>query len=131
LKNSKPIVVAMKKSKMTQWQVDDARRLSAIWERKKTMSQAEFGATTGIGTQGMVHQYLAGLTPLNLSAAGKFAAGLGVLIDEISPTLADQVRELHKLCDPVKTQDFGVAPSVKAYIDQTLKRMIETRDKDV
>jgi hypothetical protein len=94
------------------------------------MSQAEFGATTGIGTQGMVHQYLAGLTPLNLSAAGKFAAGLGVLIDEISPTLADQVRELHKLCDPVKTQDFGVAPSVKAYIDQTLKRMIETRDKD-
>jgi hypothetical protein len=31
----------------------------------------------------------------------------------------------------VKTQDFGVAPSVKAYIDQTLKRMIETRDKDV
>jgi hypothetical protein len=119
----------MKKSKMTDWQIDDAHRLSEVWERKKSMSQAEFGASTGIGTQGMVHQYLAGLTPLNLSAVGKFAAGLGVLIDEISPTLADQIRELHKLCDPLKNQDFGVAPGVKAYIDQTLKEMMEARIK--
>lgn len=119
----------MKKSTMTTWQIEDAERLSAIWEKKKTMSQAEFGATTGIGTQGMVHQYLAGLAPLNLSAVGKFAAGLDVLIDDISPTLADQIRELYRLCDPLKNQDFGVSPNVKAYIDQALKGMLDTRGK--
>lgn len=119
----------MKKSTMTTWQIEDAERLSAIWEQKKTMSQAEFGATTGIGTQGMVHQYLAGLTPLNLSAVGKFAAGLDVLIDDISPTLADQIRELYRLCDPLKNQDFGVSPNVKAYIDQALKGALDSRGK--
>lgn len=84
---------------------------------------------TGIGTQGMVHQYLAGITPLNLHAVGKFAAGLGVLIDDISPTLADQVRDLYQRCDPVKNQDFGIAPEVKEYIDRALSKMASERGR--
>jgi hypothetical protein len=119
----------MKKSKMLSWQIEDARRLSELWERKKTTSQAEFGAATGIGTQGMVHQYLSGTTPLNLSAVGKFAAGLEVRIDEISPTLADQVRDLYKLCDPIKNQNYGIAPEVKNYIDEALKKAMSSKPK--
>jgi hypothetical protein len=119
----------MKKSKMLDWQIEDAKRLSDLWERKKKTSQAEFGASTGIGTQGMVHQYLSGTTPLNLAAVGKFAAGLEVQIDDISPTLADQVRDLYKLCDPIKNQNYGIAPEVKSYIDEALKKAMEGRPK--
>ena len=57
-------------------------------ERVKTMTQAEFGAEYGIGTQPMVWQYLNGWRPLNVEAAAKFARGLRCTINEISPEMA-------------------------------------------
>jgi len=52
------------------------------------MSQAEFGDKFGIGTQGMVSQYILGTRPLNIEAAAKFARGLGCCIVDINPRLA-------------------------------------------
>ena len=71
-----------------------AERLRLLYEQRvpSEMSQAEFGKTYGIGTQGMVWQYLSGHRPLNLDAAAKFAKGLRCTIADISPELARHVR---------------------------------------
>lgn len=74
------------------WQVADADRLTKLFEAKKSdISQAEFGARHGIGTQGMVWQYLSGTRPLNIDAAVAFAKGLDVGIADFSPTIAARI----------------------------------------
>ncbi|KDC48037.1 hypothetical protein [Bordetella bronchiseptica] len=78
--------------KLENWQVEDARRLKALFEERAEQSQLAFGATYEIGNQSMVSQYLLGIRPLNIVAATKFAKGLCVTIDDFSPTLADQIR---------------------------------------
>lgn len=59
----------------------------------KDMSQEEFGKVYGIGTQGMVWQYLSGKRPLNVEAAAKFARGLRCTIFDISPAMAEALKE--------------------------------------
>ena len=56
------------------------------------MTQEEFGAEFGIGTQGMVWQYLNGHRPLNVEAAAKFARGLRCTIQDISPEMASALQ---------------------------------------
>lgn len=72
----------------------DAERLKRLYDERapKGMSQAEFGRVHGIGTQGMVSQYLTGHTPLNFEAAAKFSKGLRCTIADISPELARQLK---------------------------------------
>lgn len=72
------------------WQKEEADKLKQLFDEKKPMSQAAFGEEFDVGTQGMVSQYLLGRRPLNLSAAKKFAVGLGVSISEFSPRLAKE-----------------------------------------
>ena len=57
------------------------------------ITQEEFGVRYGLGTQGMVWQYLNGHTPLNIEAAAKFAKGLNCKIDDFSPELAATLRD--------------------------------------
>lgn len=79
----------MAKSKpLTQEQAEDSRRLKALWEEKKPMTQEAFAEAYGLGTQGNVTQYLNGHIPLNLEAAIRFAGGLSVPVETISPRLA-------------------------------------------
>lgn len=87
--NSKAINCGMVREpkKLEDWQIADAARLKALFDKKVTKSQQAFGEDHGIGTQGMVWQYLHGVRPLNLDALTKFAEGLGVSAREISPTL--------------------------------------------
>lgn len=59
---------------------------------RRPMNQEEFGAAYGIGTQGMVSQYLNGIRPLNIEAAAKFARGLRCTIHDISPEMAKALR---------------------------------------
>ncbi|MET3134983.1 hypothetical protein AAKU55_005286 [Oxalobacteraceae bacterium GrIS 1.11] len=83
-----------------QWQADDAERLRQLFDnRMPKVSQAEFGDLHGIGTQGMVWQYLAGRRPLNIEAAVAFARGLGVGIIAFSPTIAAQIRSAALVVD--------------------------------
>lgn len=66
-------------------------RLQALFgdeaRRPPWMTQEKFGAEYGIGSQGMVWQYLNGYTPLNIEAAAKFAQGLRCTIRDISPEM--------------------------------------------
>ena len=72
----------------------DAQRLKQLYDTRvpKGMSQEEFGNAFGIGTQGMVSQYLNGIRPLNYEAAAKFAKGLKCTIADISPELARRLK---------------------------------------
>ncbi len=80
-----------KKRKLEDWQVDDAARLKQLFDERSKLSQEEFGAKFEIGSQGMVWQYLNGRSPLNLTAAIKFAHGLGVKVADFSATLERQL----------------------------------------
>ena len=66
-------------------------RLRELYETRAPsgMSQEQFGAEYGLGSQGMVWQYLNGHRPLNFEAAAKFAKGLRCNIADISPEMAD------------------------------------------
>lgn len=102
------------------WQIEDARRLDRLWnERKpKHLTQQKFAEDYDMGTQSNVNLYLKGRVALNLKAVGQFAKALSLKIDEISPTLADQVRDLYKQCDPDRNQDYGVDRSTREYIQR-------------
>lgn len=56
------------------------------------MTQERFGEVSGIGSQGMVWQFLNGHTPLTLEAAARFANILGCTLYDISPILDAAVR---------------------------------------
>ncbi|MFA6120804.1 MAG: helix-turn-helix transcriptional regulator [Sideroxydans sp.] len=96
-------------NKLEKWQIDDAARLKQIFERSEYTQEA-FGIEFDIGNQAMVGQYLNAKRPLNLAAAGKFAYGLKVTIDEISPNLAAQIRSLSTL---LTHEDAGYKPVSK------------------
>lgn len=68
-------------------------RLKRLFDERAKLTQEEFGATYGLGSQGMVWQYLSGHRPLNFEAAAKFAKGLGCTIADISPEMAEALRE--------------------------------------
>jgi len=93
--------------KLEDWQEADARRLAHLFKVRSTLSQLEFGAAHGIGNQSMVSQYLRGVRPLNIVAATKFAQGLGVSIDEFSPTLAQQIHSAWLHTDVGKQRSEG------------------------
>lgn len=69
-------------------------RLKRLYEERVRgdMSQEEFGREYGIGTQGLVWQYVNGYTPLNIEVACKFAEGLRCTIRDISPEMDEIVR---------------------------------------
>ena len=78
-----------KRSHIEPVHIEEAGRLKATYkERVVDMSQAAFGEVFGIGSQGMVWQYLNARSPLGLEAAHRFAAGLSCQIADFSPRLA-------------------------------------------
>lgn len=72
--------------------LDDAARLKRLYNERTSLSQAEFGARFDIGNQGAVWQYLNGRRPLNLKAAKGFASGLGINIEDFSPSIAQTIK---------------------------------------
>ena len=73
---------------------EESARLKRLFEERSSLSQEAFGDEYGIGTQGMVWQYLNARSPLNLSAAIKFARGLGVPVSKFSHRLALEMEQL-------------------------------------
>lgn len=85
-------------AKIDDQQVAEARRLAELYrERSGGMTQEEFGSRYNIGTQGMMWQLLNGRRPLSLKSAVGFARGLNLPLDEISPTIAAEVKEAAQL----------------------------------
>ncbi len=113
----------MNKQKLTEWQIEDAKRLYRLWNerRPKGMTQEKFGIEFGMGTQGNVNLYLMGKAKLNLHAVGEFAKVLGVKIDDISPMLADQVRELHAHCDAARNDAYEMTPAIREFIRRSVQ----------
>lgn len=91
-------------TKIDDQQAAEARRLAELFREKSGgMTQEEFGSRYNIGTQGMMWQLLNGRRPLSLKSAVGFAKGLNVPLNEVSPTIAAEVREAAKF-----VIDFGV-----------------------
>ena len=90
----------------------DNERLRLIWKERATLSQKEFGKKYELGSVSMVSQYLLGRRPLNLPAAVKFARGLGVPLEEISPTLAALAHKAAEASNvvPVSTTEAKFVP---------------------
>lgn len=76
--------------------------MAKLFKENAALAQGEFGARYGIGTQGMVWQYLNGHRPLNIPAATAFAEGLGIKISAFSPRLA---REIERAYSFVRDED--------------------------
>lgn len=80
----------------------EAAALRALYERYKAeqlangvrVSQERFGDDHGIGSQGMVWQYLEGKRAVGLEAAERFARAFGVPIFAFSPRLAEIARRV-------------------------------------
>lgn len=85
----------------------EAAALSSLFKAcVKKQSQESFGAQFGIGSQGMVWQYLNGRRALNLKAAMGFAAGLQVDIGDFSPRLQ---QELIAIASGIRRRDAANA----------------------
>lgn len=87
-----------KKTNLTPEQIEDAKRLKAIYEAKKKelgISQQDIADALGI-SQGAVGHYLNGRNQLNTRAAAEFARILDVSIGDFSPSLAKQVSKTAK-----------------------------------
>lgn len=94
-------MAASKKNRpLEPWQKDDARRLDELF-KKSGKKQLTFGLEHGIGTQGLVSQFLKGRTALHLEAAVKFARGLGCSVADFSPKLAQQQAGLAADAPPI------------------------------
>ena len=78
-------------SKLAPWEIEAAARLKTLFEARAGVTQKSFGQTYGIGVGAMVSQYLNAKRPISLPTAIKFARGLCVSVNDISPTLAAQL----------------------------------------
>jgi transcriptional regulator with XRE-family HTH domain len=80
---------------LTKEQLEDAARLRAIFENRKTadrsLTQETLAAACGWKTQSAAQQYLNGMVPLNLDALIKFSLALGAPVTDISPTLGAKI----------------------------------------
>ncbi len=78
-------------------QATEASRLQAIYKARKkqdrTLSQERVAELCGWAGQSVVSQYMTGKIPLNLIALMKFASVLDFQLDEVSPRLADTVKQ--------------------------------------
>lgn len=99
-KNSGMSEVDKKKAKITDEHIEEARRLRAIYDKKRAAnrkgwpSQEKIGVVLGIGTQSMVGHFLGGRSALTLTAAVAFAKFLGCQAEDFSPRLAEEQKAL-------------------------------------
>jgi transcriptional regulator with XRE-family HTH domain len=94
--------------------LSDSERLRTLFkQRSGDKTQAKFGKEFGLGTAGMVWQYLHGRAPLNVSAAKKFAIGLGVSVADFSPSLAKRILEDENGYVVRVTTSFPIRPELR------------------
>lgn len=118
-----------KETTLEEWQLQDANALRRLFEARtettaqgKPISQMDFGAKYGIGSQGMVWQYIHGHRPLNIKAAVSFAQGLGVKVSDFSETLGHQIEEA--------SQADGNGPALKVVESDSARRLQWVTDEE-
>ncbi len=83
------------KKSLTTEQLEDAKRLKALYEsKKKELGVTQYTIADDLGiTQGAVGHYLNGRNALNVEVASGFARLLKVSISDFSPSIAEKVAE--------------------------------------
>ncbi len=87
-----------KKKPLTQEQLEDARRLKAIYEKKKNelgLSQESVADKMGMGQSG-VGALFNGINALNAYNAALLAKILNVSVEEFSPSIAREIYEMYE-----------------------------------
>lgn len=105
-----------KKAKIEPVHIEEAQRLRLLFDARPQprLSQAKFGETFEIGSQGVVWQYLHARIPLNVEQAVRFARGLNCSVADFSPRLA---LELSALRDTSHEQRTAVLLSSNSKAD--------------
>lgn len=83
------------KKSLTTEQLEDAKRLKALYEsKKKELGVTQYTIADDLGiTQGAVGHYLNGRNALNVEVASGFARLLQVSISDFSPSIAEKLAE--------------------------------------
>lgn len=92
-------MATVEKRPLTEEEIAERDRLVDAWERYKAThpgaSQIWLSRATGLGTQGLISQYLRGIIPLNVRALLAICAQIGANPADISPRLAKDVQSIH------------------------------------
>lgn len=87
-----------KKKPLTKEQIEECKKLKAIYEEKKkelNLNQFTTSERMGISQSGVNH-YFNGVNALNVSAASDFAKMLQVPVEEFSPRLAHEIASMYE-----------------------------------
>ncbi|WP_157379265.1 hypothetical protein [Burkholderia ubonensis] len=113
-------MATVEKRPLTAEELADRDRLVAAWKRFKVghpgASQIWLAEVTGLGTQGLISQYLRGVIPLNVRALLAICAQIGADPNEISPRLAKDVPPSHSGIDLA-----DVSPAARQVIEAILR----------
>lgn len=125
-----------KKKPLTQEQLNDAMRLKAIYEKKKSelgLSQESIALAMGVG-QSAVGAIFNGVNALNASNATLLANILKVGIEEFSPSIAKEISDMYKAVsqDNIAKNEYKypVFSHVQAGIFSTETRSFTTHDAE-
>lgn len=117
--------------KLEPWQREDAERLRGLWKRYRDdggLTQGEFAETFGLKSQSNFGHYLHGRRPLNLTAVIGLAKGMGKAIEDISPTIADQVDEAFTLARKSRASEtHAIAEKVRIEVTRQLTLALEQK----
>jgi transcriptional regulator with XRE-family HTH domain len=106
---------SLRRATVTPENLEESRKLKAIWDAKSKLTQTEFGERYDIGSQAAVGFFLNGKSALSMKAARGFARGLGVPIADFSFRLSrlaasmGEVAEKRDAQQP-RTGDREIAP---------------------
>jgi hypothetical protein len=84
----------MRKKSPSEEGIEESRLLRALWQTKKTLSQAKFGVAYELGNQGYIQQLLSGRVAITLKAGMAFASHLNCHLSEFSPRLDAEVARI-------------------------------------
>lgn len=108
------------KRKLSDEEIADAKRLAMAWDSYKKnnpgATQLWLARVTGLGTQGLVSQYLRGIIPLNHKALLAICDVIGVNPATISPTLSRTLPRLahEEILTSVKVQKIPTLSAQQA-----------------
>lgn len=93
-----PLGDSSRQAKVTDEHREEAQKLKELFEgyvqkqaqKGVKVTQAGFAAAAGLGSQGLLWQYLNARIPLNLRAGLQFVKGIGCRLEEFSPRLATE-----------------------------------------
>lgn len=136
--------MSIKKKPLTIDQLEDAKRLKAIYESKKSalkLSQESIADALSVG-QSAIAALLNGVNALNASNAAALARVLQVNVGEFSPSLAREIEEMYKSVSTelVVSNDYDYpvfshvqagmfSPEFRTFTERDAERWVSTTKK--